>query len=122
MDGVTEVKTISELMAGKELGAVRIRRLPWSQERFFAPYFKTKESCWHGKTDGGEPDWYADSCVWELYVEKPKTVVLYEWMQFSGGQWLINDFLETEIGAAIRWSDTKYKKTGREFAVEEGEE
>jgi len=111
------MKTISELMAGKVLGSVRLKRESWDL-RFFIPHFEAKEQ-WHGKDCDGDPVHYdAGVPVWEICAEKPRTVIVYEWMYFNVGMWLICNVLETEQGAAIRWADTNYKKTGREFVVE----
>jgi hypothetical protein len=63
------------------------------------------------------PGWLLDI---EYHIKEPKSTTLYEWMYKEEGRWCIDDDLLTEEEAKEQYSDySEYKKTGREFTVEE---
>jgi len=125
--------TITELMAGKAPGTVKIRHNMWKNDYFFIPYYKYRTSSlysvdrWYGDVDntdmaGFDDPWFVDTDDWELYTEpKPKTI-LYEWMvcNHSLNDWYVYTRLMTEAEMG-RWAKlnghNNVRKTGRQFEV-----
>lgn len=98
---------------------------------------KVRRSCWGRgeyicRLDSGVWDDHAQSTPfsdimeavmycrdWELYVDPPVEVVVFEWMyRTSYGGWAITDALTTEAEAANYFEEgQEYRKTGRSFRV-----
>jgi hypothetical protein len=53
------------------------------------------------------------------WVEPKRKKVVYEWVTQHGSFWLVSDILRTEEEAASYYGKSGYKKTGRQFEVEE---
>jgi len=118
--------TITELMAGKAPGTIKVRRTcHWKDGQFFVPYFIHRigdSDCWYGDvtntaSSGSVYPYFVNTDDWELHGEaKPKTIV-YEWMAYNPEilRWFLISGLMTEEEME-QWAGI-VRKTGRQFEV-----
>ena len=110
--------TISELMAGKKPGEIKVRVFNLIPGSWFKPYYAA-EGKWHGTMDNGDSDCFEDSIEnWEIYTEPKKKVVWYEYAktkQFESGS---SVWLSVNPDLMPRADDCVYTPTGRTVEVE----
>ena len=115
--------TISELMAGKEPGTVKVTRKEWSSGGWFQPYYLDKDDDlegWFGPSSDSGNEFYPKFISdWQLYTEPKPKKVWVEWLatpvagaDHSGGLYY------WPKGFTPIHSLFKYQLTGRTVEVE----
>ncbi len=114
------MSTISELMAGKKPGEIKVNQIGWANGHFFRPYY-VSEGHWYGLDDSQcSMSFRHKEDNWQLYTEPKAKVVWHEYArtkQFEAGStaWLVipPDLLIQDVTG---WSLTP---TGRTVEVEQ---
>lgn len=106
--------TISELMAGKVPGSIKITYSTWSSRAWFQPFFEHK-NVWYGLRDHGDKDNNPNGPNgWDIWQEPKKKIKKVLWIDCTAcesrksgvlyGEWLLigensNRFTKTNIEA-----------------------
>lgn len=100
---MSKLKTIDELMAGKQPGEIKLRQESMRSGVWFKPYFKTSDK-WYGECN--EPFqicFYGSTSTWSIYTE-PKAKVKrwqYAFHEKDCNVWIVECcFFESDESAA----------------------
>lgn len=119
---------ISELMAGKKPGEIKIRGSNWHTDRWFQPYYLAHD-VWYGIIYNGISNCFSDDQInWIIYTEPKAKVVWVEYLMTPKP----NKAVDSPLGDC-RWfnivgnlvphklDEYNYTKTGRTMEVEQDE-
>lgn len=76
-----ELKTIDELMEGREPGSVKITCEEWNKIDWFIPHFVDSRGYWHGLDNYGVClSFILGNPMWKIWTEPKKKVKMWQWV------------------------------------------
>lgn len=103
-----ELKTIDELMHGKQPGEVYIYQPGWGCREYIVPYFRDKHDKWHCLCDESDSfSFRGDVVTWKIWTPPKKKVTRWLWAYNFYNAWKIDKEYMTEAEAKRQFKDPK---------------